>query len=496
MEADSFMMKRILAVALALAVLLPALGAAEAKPMIGDAYENGRQVMTAISVLADESLVGKDVSDLLSELSLVVTAQKEPEQVGLALYDGESEVFCLDLEAAENGVCLRSTMLGEKPVLIGANELESLMARVAAYAVESGLMTQEDADAMLDSMAAALETAPEAEPAPAEEPIELTEEEQQQLIDAFTSIDITPALEEILALAAKVEVIDSGIPQAGSDEAVLLVQGEYTGEDIRLLAQAILKTIESSEGLVALLAEGGFSLTDDSVRGPLDALLEQAADAVKSVNFGVYLGKDGGVVHFSSTPVFELEDNEIVGSISYKRNTLEDSMLYTLDLGAGAQPAQGEYEALFDAELTCETRADGMKLGMKTGELELTASAFKTTQPLEGGEYSEWTLRGEMLLAGESAGTAQLLASSFIGGDEEQPMTSQTLSLSVNDDAPCAMLLVQSSALDEVAPSFAGDAVQPMALSDEEFTAFMDGVLGSMLVWATSLENLVPSAAQ
>ena len=75
-------------------------------------------------------------------------------------------------------------------------------------------------------------------------------------------------------------------------------------------------------------------------------------------------------------------------------------------------------------------------------------------------------------------------------------MTSQTLSLSVNDDAPCAMLLVQSSALDEVAPSFVGDAVQPMALSDEEFTAFMDGVLGSMLVWATSLENLVPSAAQ
>ena len=260
MEADSFMMKRILAVALALAVLLPALGAAEAKPMIGDAYENGRQVMTAISVLADESLVGKDVSDLLSELSLVVTAQKEPEQVGLALYDGESEVFCLDLEAAENGVCLRSTMLGEKPVLIGADELEPLMARVAAYAVESGLMTQEDADAMLDSMAAALETAPEAEPAPAEEPIELTEEEQQQLIDAFTSIDITPALEEILALAAKVEVIDSGIPQAGSDEAVLLVQGEYTGEDIRLLAQAILKTIESSEGLVALLAEGILSL--------------------------------------------------------------------------------------------------------------------------------------------------------------------------------------------------------------------------------------------
>lgn len=490
-------MKRMLALGLALAVMLPALGAADAADALAGAYEDGRRIELTVNALIDESLTGAEVSDLVNSLTLSVTAQKQPEQIGLTLFSGEDTLASLELEAFDGKLCLRSSLLGEQSVLVSKDDLEPLAQRVLQYGVDNGLMTQEDADAMLASMESAMEDEAAGDAPSDQEAFEMTEE-QQQLVDALTSIDFTPAREEILKLAAKVEIIDHNIPQSGSDKAVKLIQGSFTGEDVRLLAQAVIKTLESSEGLVALLADAGFSLKDESFRSALNELLDQAAIAVKSMDFGVYLDKDGGLVHFSSMPVFELEGNEVTGSVSYKSNTLEDSMLYSLDIGAGMQRADGEYAVLFDAELTRETRADGSRYTFVMGDLELTATTFKATQYLDGGEYSEWTLRGEMLLSGESVGTAQMQAGLFVSGPQaELPMTTQSLSLSLNDDAPCATLLLQVQALAENGASFAGEgAVEPASLSDEEFSAFMDGVLGSLMTWAIDLTELLPETAE
>ena len=490
-------MKRMLALGLALAVMLPALGAADAADALAGAYEDGRRIELTVNALIDESLTGAEVSDLVNSLTLSVTAQKQPEQIGLTLFSGEDTLASLELEAFDGKLCLRSSLLGEQSVLVSKDDLEPLAQRVLQYGVDNGLMTQEDADAMLASMESAMEDEAAGDAPSDQEAFEMTEE-QQQLVDALTSIDFTPAREEILKLAAKVEITDRNIPQSGSDKAVTLIQGSFTGEDVRLLAQAVIKTLESSEGLVALLADAGFSLKDESFRSALNELLDQAAIAVKSMDFGVYLDKDGGLVHFSSMPVFELEGNEVTGSVSYKSNTLEDSMLYSLDIGAGMQPADGEYAVLFDAELTRETRADGSRYTFIMDDLELTATTFRSTQPLDGGEYSEWTLRGEMLLSGESVGTAQMQAGSFVSGPQaELPMTTQSLSLSLNDDAPCATLLLQVQALAENGASFAGEgAVEPASLSDDEFSAFMDGVLGSLMTWAVDLTELFPETAE
>lgn len=490
-------MKRMLALVLALAVMLPALGAADAADALAGAYEDGRRIELTVNALIDESLTGAEVSDLVNSLTLSVTAQKQPEQIGLTLFSGEDTLASLELEAFDGKLCLRSSLLGEQSVLVSKDDLEPLAQRVLQYGVDNGLMTQEDADAMLASMESAMEDEAAGDAPSDQEAFEMTEE-QQQLVDALTSIDFTPAREEILKLAAKVEIIDHNIPQSGSDKAVKLIQGSFTGEDVRLLAQAVIKTLESSEGLVALLANAGFSLKDESFRSALNELLDQAAIAVKSMDFGVYLDKDGGLVHFSSMPVFELEGNEVTGSVSYKSNTLEDSMFYSLDIGAGMQRADGEYAVLFDAELTRETRADGSRYTFIMDDLELTATTFRSTQPLDGGEYSEWTLRGEMLLSGESVGTAQMQAGSFVSGPQaELPMTTQSLSLSLNDDAPCTTLLLQVQALAENGASFAGEgAVEPASLSDEEFSAFMDGVLGSLMTWAIDLTELFPETAE
>lgn len=490
-------MKRMLALVLALAVMLPALGAADAADALAGAYEDGRRIELTVNALIDESLTGAEVSDLVNSLTLSVTAQKQPEQIGLTLFSGEDTLASLELEAFDGKLCLRSSLLGEQSVLVSKDDLEPLAQRVLQYGVDNGLMTQEDADAMLASMESAMEDEAAGDAPSDQEAFEMTEE-QQQLVDALTSIDFTPAREEILKLAAKVEIIDHNIPQSGSDKAVKLIQGSFTGEDVRLLAQAVIKTLESSEGLVALLADAGFSLKDESFRSALNELLDQVAIAVKSMDFGVYLDKDGGLVHFSSMPVFELEGNEVTGSVSYKRNTLEDSMLYSLDIGAGMQPADGEYAVLFDAALTRETRADGSRYTFVMDDLELTATTFRSTQPLDGGEYSEWTLRGEMLLSGESVGTAQMQTGSFVSGPQaELPMTTQSLSLSLNDDAPCATLLLQVQALAENGASFAGEgAVEPASLSDDEFSAFMDGVLGSLMTWAVDLTELFPETAE
>lgn len=491
-------MKRILALMLALAVMLPALGMAEAGEAIGRAYDEGKRIEMTLNAALDEALAGSEVSALADALSLSVTAQKEPEQIGIALCFGEEVLADLELEACGDNLCLRSNLLGGKAIRISGDELEPLARRVLAYAVSNGLMTQEDADAALESMEAALaEESAAAEPADEELP-ELTEAQQRQLADALTNLDITPALEEILALAAKVDITDRNVLQPGSDKAVTLIQGSFTGEDVRLLAQAVIKTLESSDGLIALLADAGFSLEDEGFRSMLDELIAQAETSVKSLDFGVYLGEDGGVVHFSSMPVFELGGNEVTGSISYKRNTLEDSMRYSLDIGAGMRPAEGEYTVLFDAEMTLETRADGSRFTFSMDGFELMASTYKATQPLDGGEYSEWVLKAELLMAGESLGTAQMQAGAFVSDSQaELPSDVYSLALSLNGGEPCATLMLQMQALAENALSLAeSGAVEPMALSDEEFSAFMDGVLESLTAWGAEMTELFPEAAE
>ena len=51
-------MKRMLSLLLVLAMMLPALDVAEARPMIGEAFENGKRVALDACTMIDESLVG------------------------------------------------------------------------------------------------------------------------------------------------------------------------------------------------------------------------------------------------------------------------------------------------------------------------------------------------------------------------------------------------------------------------------------------------------
>lgn len=489
-------MKKLLALVLVLAMMVPALGLAEAKPMIGDAYENGKMVEFSFCALIDEALVGAQASEMISEFTLAVTAQKDPDQMGMALYYGEDVVADLELEAREGEVCVRSNLLGDKAILIKADDVEALAARVAKYAVDNDLMTQADADSLLAELSAEIQSAEApVEAVPEVEPV-LTEEQQQQLIDALTSIDISAAMDEILVLASKVEIITENVPQHGTDEAAMLIQGSYTGEDAALLVQALVKSLRSSDGLVAMLAEGGLDISSPSFESAMNAVLEEVAGAVKSLDFGVYLDADGKVVYFSSTPVFAEEGNEITGSISYKRNTLEDSLLYTLELGAGAQPAEGEYAELFNAQLTYQVRADGGRIVFTMGDMELTATTYTTTQPLEGGEFSEWLLSGEMLVSGESVGTAKLQTGTFISGPQEElPSIVTSISLCLNDDVPVVTLLANAETLAEKSAAFDG-AVDPMAMTDEAFSAFMDGLLSSVAAWMTNVDAIFPAAAE
>lgn len=488
-------MKRMLSLLFVLAMMLPALGVAEAGLMIGDAFENGKRIELDACVVIDESLVGAQAAGMIDGFSLLVTAQKEPAQLGMTLLYGEDIVADIELETRDDDVCVRSSLLGDKAIMIKEESVEALAGRVAKYAVEQGMMTREDADGMLASLGDALKPAEGPEAPAAETEIAMTEEQQQELIDALTSIDASAVMDEIVALASKVEIVTENVVQPGSDEAAMLIHGSYTGEDVALLARAILNALRSSEGLAAMLAQGGLDLNSPSFESAVDAVLEQAAGLLKSLDFGVYLDADGSVVHVSLMPVFMAEGSEITGSVSYRRNTLEDSMLYTLDVGAGIQPPQGEYAVLFNAELTRQVRADGSRIVFAMDDLELSATTFATTQPLEGGEYSEWVLNGEMNVSGECVGTAKLQVGSFVSGPQEElPSSITSISVCLNDDEPCAMLLVQAQALAENAPAFAEDSVvDPMALTDEAFSELMDGLLSHVQAWAAEMEAMFPT---
>ena len=122
-------MKKILALVLALAVMLPALALADAASAFTDAYESGKRIELAVNAVIDEALAGTEASGLINSLTLSVTAQKEPEQIGLTLYCGEDTLASLELEACEGKLCLRSNLLGEQGVLVSEEDIEPLMRR-------------------------------------------------------------------------------------------------------------------------------------------------------------------------------------------------------------------------------------------------------------------------------------------------------------------------------------------------------------------------------
>ena len=489
-------MKRILALVLALAMLLPAMGVAESG--IGAAYENGKQISAYIGATIDEALVDAETAAMVNNLSLVVTAQKDPQQVGIAVLYGETEVFCVELESGEDTVFVRSHMLGEQTLKIAKSDLEPLMKRATQYAVNKGMISQEDADEFLASMEAALQVQPDAQTAEPEE-IELTPEQEQQIIAALSDMDVAPVLEAVVAVLDKVEIVEENIEQPESDKAVSMLRANLNGEDLKLVLQAFIATLESSDGLVAMLAEADLDLKDAEIRAAIDAVIEQLAASVTSLAFDVYLGEDDGVVYFSATPAFLVEGDELKVSIVYARNTADGAIRYATKLGMAVQPAEGEYTELFDAELAYEALEDGGVLSFKTGETELKATITKTAQPMEGGEYTVWQIACEALSAGQSAGMATLVADSFVSDPQDElPMTAQSLSLFLNgDEAPCAALVATAQALGDAAASFAGEGtVEPMALTDEEFDAFMTGAMESLVNWISGVETALTPAEQ
>lgn len=486
-------MKKILAFVLVLAMLLPVLGVAEIQSAVDEAYENGKAIETILAVLVDESLVSEGTAALVNDFYATVTVQKEPQQIGFALMYGEKLLFCLELESCGNGVCLHSNLLGEKPVHIAGNDLEPLVKRMMQYAVDNGLMTQEESDAALANM--------EAMKQPAEVPAQPEESaltaEEQQLIEALAGIDATPLMEQLFALDARIDIVEDNVEQPGSDKAVKRIQAAYSGEDLKQLLQAVIQTVESSDALVALLASAGLPLKDESFRSVIDETIGQLAAAVKSLGFSMYLGEDGGVVHMSSMPVFVSEGNEVTGSISYKRSTLADGKRYTLDIGAGMQPAEGEYAVLFDGTLMLETHADGGKLSFKTGDQEVVATITSTTGVQDGGEYSVCQIAGELLSAGESAGKVTISLEAYdLSALTGAPSCSHLVTLSLNDGEPCVSLLSVTNATEPAASFSSEGTAEPMALSDEEFSAFMNGVIENVGTWANDMAETFSGAAQ
>ena len=68
--------------------------------------------------------------------------------------------------------------------------------------------------------------------------------------------------------------------------------------------------------------------------------------------------------------------------------------------------------------------------------------------------------------------------------------------LSLNNGEPCVSLLSVTTATVPAA-SFSGEGTaEPMALSDEEFGAFMNGVLEKVGTWANDMAETFSGAAQ
>lgn len=475
-------MKKMISMLLVLAMLLtPMLSMAQENSAFDNALAAGKTLKTEMSLHIPEGLLDAATTEQINSTSLIMSfATKPAAQVVFSAVQGEETLGDLMLEVGEkNDLYIRSTLLGDEVICIDEREADVLIDKTLAFLVSIGMMTQEEADAVLKELSAQAAAEQQAqEDKTAEKTVELSMFE-------LMSMDFGPLMDAVIALADKVEYrrTDLHAPD-NADEAVEYYGVNLTGEDLAGVADGLMKMIYSSKTLSKML--DGQQITTEQI--------QQAFAAVKTLGVGAYLGKDGALVHLTLLPVITVDDSSFVGSVSYSRKTEGAKVTYALDLGLAQDPAGGEYTVLFNVPATLVIEENKLTLAAEVFGVKAEMIADVLSEQVDDGTRNEFKMTFQLTdPAGETVKAVLLTSWNECLPTDENPVQTYTVALMLGDDVPLGTVTVLLSAEEPSGTALASQPfVEPAKMTQDEFNAFAARILESI---SLQMEAEMPDAA-
>ncbi len=213
------------------------------------AIEAGRKGTSTLAVTEVSGINTGDADldaalvDLFKALGFTSTVQGDETEFALTI--SGTDVLSLGLAVSEDDLYVKSNLLGGT-VVVGADEVETLLTRLVDMLVMMELLTEEDAamfNEMFGSLADAIPAALQNEAFNAE----LTDEDLLAL--DFTAL--TAALETVMA---KAQTVENPIVPRNCDPAVTGMTLNASNEDMLLVTKAIIQFIKDNPKLMVFIS--------------------------------------------------------------------------------------------------------------------------------------------------------------------------------------------------------------------------------------------------
>lgn len=500
-------MKKILSLLLAVMMLaMPVLALAD-DGFVSEALEDGRAVNAVVTfragdITGDEN-VDTIVKDVLDALKLNVSWQGgENAQAGAVVVLSDKEIITLDAAAAEDAFYLLCNLLGEQTVMVKAEDVEPLVNRFidlfagmgalssyeaaeikaqlaeafaqgvstgAGAAVQMEEIPEPDLSALIAFMADKVKEEPvtmqprNSDPAAKKVVVTLTGEDLVQIVKlTFDAVRADAQLMEMINASVEMEegmTVEELFAQVESELAALpemfsepLVLDMYLDDEDELVYAAA--TVVASEGSSG--SNGAVTMGKIGSSGVSQSSSESAASVKVDVNYARLTMND--VETHAANVIMKAEDEMV--SLSVNVIDGEDNEEIRVDIGDGVNQIGVYVTHSENEEGDAETAATDVNLVLTDPEMSMNLTLKVNEKVQENGDDANAWYDIAVLL----------------------------------DETELFGMTVEASTADAEASIVSESAIRLAAISDEDFEAWVNGVVNGLQGWLMSAVQALPAS--
>lgn len=490
-------MKKLVAMILAMVMLAMPIASLAEGDFISEAVENGRcveRVTTFAMSETGEEDVDAIIGGLLKALSIVTYWQEaDGVQTGLRINMDGTDILSIDVAGADEKLYLRSDLLKGDTIAVAQEDSKAIAEKVIKTLAAEGVIDEEDVNTALKQVEESISGT--ANP--------MADVDFEAIMNGF---DFSALQQFAEGMAGRIEQSDlSGLPE-GSDPAVAAVTMKLTAEDIIQCYDVIFDAVKNNKEYLALLDTMIVSVNDQpmSAEDAVNEMQKQLHDGLGEVVQGeipvtIFMNGDDEVVAATMEMEMKVPDEEsgevqpIKADVDYWRHTEDGQVAHMV-----------VYNILSDGELMANASlqlvtSDGYVDAMLniTDPENIVAFGF---QRMENATDTERTVDAVVAIsfgtnengAANSASTVMVtidIDAKKNGVDAEQT-TVATLSLNGND---LASMTTQSKTGEPKESIVTEAAIRLAELGQEDFQAWLEGVINNLQVWVVTAIQSLPS---
>ncbi len=409
----------------------------------------------------DEAAVFPMVNDIINAIGLIGYVQQasaDTAQVGFGLTLTGNEALNVQALLQKDGIYATSNLLGKDTVLVTLEQLNAALEDAKAELIAQG-GTGAELDEAMKSLKEMVEN-----------PGEFFSSNMQT--NDLETMELTKFMAAFEKIAEKAEKADASTAPAGSDKAESAITLKLSKEDISTLLNAFMDDFEATDYGAAYVKSLNQSLAVSEEKITVDDALKACTDLMKDdVVVTLYTGADGNVVSATVKAALleEVDSKDVVDlDMVILNNKVDDQQKVTVT--ATATEDDEKVDVLFELNMAdkengtfnCTVTEDDTLVKVN-GTIQATADNNVTVDvKLDVTDGEDKFGMGFLVTAAETE-------SSF---DIQMKLTSL-------DGATTYLSILLNYALTDMKPAVnTADAVQPLAMSEEEMQA-----------WTTSLES-------